>query len=1551
MRARWLGTMLLILVTFAGMAHAVTIDVTGTTDAVGTCTGTSMISCTSLRAAITYANTHAGADQINVPAGTYKITVTPGTAEHNNASGDFDLRSEMTITGANRDTTFLDGNDADRVFQAINAKVTLRNVTVRNGRAATTITSGAGYYNGPGSTLVAENVAFTNNRAFSSGATVSQGGALFNAGTMTLTNVTVSENLAQQGSGLFNSGTLSLSAVGFSGNPETLSADSDQAGGAFYQTTGTLVASSSTFSNSGHWLKDFGAKSIDGGVGYLVGGSATFTNSRFEQVGAATESTYPTRGKGGAFYIKDATLSITGTTDPTKPTFLGVSAPLRGGGIYAEGNAVVSLDRVNMRGGISGERPAVYLNQDWVGCDLTPWSGGGGGGFLAAKGAAQISITRSVISGETKPISVCEGSPITDLKGGAILLEAFTGSLSITQTSLEGDAIGYGGAMAWFAGGGTATLVNAVLTGTSSEIDANPGHGIWLSSVGGQLRLANTTIDTFAAGGSALVNQGGAVTLRNSVVTSVNEELCLGGTLTSQGYNALTEAGCPLAGTDVVSGSLGLDHDFSTHIEFLQSQPQRSFFRSYASSPLRDGGDPTGCRDFDGVELTEDVIGRARTTDGNDDGILRCDIGAIEERAVRTVGFTQPVFFVNENAGPASVTIATIGSSSSTAGLKYTLSTATGTANASDFTSVADAVFVTAASLPITRTIVINNDALAEGAETFKVNLAIDPGATSFDTVVGRAQADVTIVDDEVSTAGTLSITTATKSVGENLSTVQLVVSRTGGSTGNVAVSFATENGTATAGSDYSATSGTLNWTNGDTADKTITITITNDTIDENNETFLLRLSAPTNGATLGTSPATITILDDDTAMPGTLQFSIGTSQGNEGTRNGVVLTRTGGSDNAVSIDYTITGGTATSDDHDLSVSGTIGWAAGASGNKSLSIGAVKDLLDEADETIVITLSNPTGGAVLGATTTHTFTIKNVAAPTISFDTTAVSIGEAATTVTLSLRRTGGTAAASVDVSTAAGTATAGNDFTSKTSTVTWAAADTSAKSFVVTLLPDTIYEGDEMFSIQLSNPTGAVLGASSATVTITEDDAVPVQNGTLAFAAASYSIGEGAGAVVVTVTRSGGSDGVVGVDVVASAGTATAGADFTASTQPVSFASGDTTPKDVTIAILQDATIETGGELFTVSLSNASGGATVGTPATATVSIVDDDSAGILAFAPKQPALLPESGSATFSVQRTAGSSGAVSLSYTTAGITATAGTDFTTASGTLSWADGNTEVKTITVAITPDLLFEADETLSLQLSNATGGATIGGAASATLTIVNDDPQSGYLALVATESTALENAGDVVIEVSRTGSTSGAASVSYRTVGESAAPIEDYEEATGVLSWVDGEGGTKTFTVKLLDDSIEEAAETLTIELFNPSSNSTLAGSTATLTITDDDGPPDLLVVDLASIPDVAPTVDLDGNSGTLDLGASSDDLGIGSPDLLLGPAPDLATSVSDLASPPDLASGEPGKDKGGGCQVGSDVRDVATPFAVMVAIAWLRARRRRRDGAAEPV
>jgi hypothetical protein len=178
-------------------------------------------------------------------------------------------------------------------------------------------------------------------------------------------------------------------------------------------------------------------------------------------------------------------------------------------------------------------------------------------------------------------------------------------------------------------------------------------------------------------------------------------------------------------------------------------------------------------------------------------------------------------------------------------------------------------------------------------------------------------------------------------------------------------VDYATSDGTATSGVDYTSASGTLNWADGDSASKTFNVSITQDVSVESDETVNLTLSNPGGGAVLGTNTAVLTILDDDS--PGTLQFSSATYSVNEGGGTATItVPRTGGSTGAVSVDYATSDGTATSGVDYTTTSGTLNWADGDSASKTFNIPIIDDSDIEGSETVNLSLSNPTGGAILG---------------------------------------------------------------------------------------------------------------------------------------------------------------------------------------------------------------------------------------------------------------------------------------------------------------------------------------------------------------------------------------------------------------------------------------------------------------------------------------------------------------------------------------------------------------------------------------------------------
>ena len=181
--------------------------------------------------------------------------------------------------------------------------------------------------------------------------------------------------------------------------------------------------------------------------------------------------------------------------------------------------------------------------------------------------------------------------------------------------------------------------------------------------------------------------------------------------------------------------------------------------------------------------------------------------------------------------------------------------------------------------------------------------------------------------------------------------------------------------GTAIAGADYQATSGTLTWAEGESADKSFTISIVDDNEFEGDETVNIDLASAT-GAGLGSlRSAVLSIVDDELAVAGTVELSASSYSAGEG--DGFItisVTRNGGAKGAVSIDYSTNAGTQRRASI-ISRRAVLSWSDGDASQMSFQISLTNDSTDENNETLTVMLSNPIGGLGIGNPSTATVTI------------------------------------------------------------------------------------------------------------------------------------------------------------------------------------------------------------------------------------------------------------------------------------------------------------------------------------------------------------------------------------------------------------------------------------------------------------------------------------------------------------------------------------------------------------------------------------------------
>jgi uncharacterized protein (DUF1800 family) len=432
-------------------------------------------------------------------------------------------------------------------------------------------------------------------------------------------------------------------------------------------------------------------------------------------------------------------------------------------------------------------------------------------------------------------------------------------------------------------------------------------------------------------------------------------------------------------------------------------------------------------------------------------------------------------------------------------------------------------------------------------------------------------------------------------------------------------------------------------------------------------------------------------------------------------------------------------------------------------------------------------------------------------------------------------RANGSSQAVTVAYGTTSGTATAGTDYIAAVGTLSWGDGDSATKSFSIPVLNTTPFSGAKSLTVDLNTPTGGAAVGSPKTATITiNGSASSTQAGSLAFAAATYSVNQSVGTLTINVARTNGSTGPVNVAYVSSNGTATSGADYTAVNGTLNWTNGDISAKPITIPI-SVTTLFSGVKTFTVALSNATGGAAVGMPTTATVSINGSaivPQQGTFTLSAANYTVTQGSGAQVITVTRTGGSTGAVAVTYATSSGTANAGTDFTATAGTLNWTNGDTANKTFSIPISNATPFQGSKRFTVALSAPTGGATLSAPMSATVTI-NGNPISGSLKLSSPTYTVNQSAGTLTINVNRISGSTGDITVAYATSDNSAKSGTDFTTTSGTLSWGAGDSSNKTISIPISNASPFTGNKTFGITLSSPTGGASLSNPfTATITI-----------------------------------------------------------------------------------------------------------------------
>ena len=547
--------------------------------------------------------------------------------------------------------------------------------------------------------------------------------------------------------------------------------------------------------------------------------------------------------------------------------------------------------------------------------------------------------------------------------------------------------------------------------------------------------------------------------------------------------------------------------------------------------------------------------------------------------------------FSENDANTALFFVSRTGSTTAALTVNYTMS---GTATSgADYTAPSGTVTIPAAATGAYVNIAILGDALLEGTETITLN--VTPDAT-FSAGIGSAT--YYLDDAETLTLG-LRYNPNTATVSEGVGAATATITLSGASANTVTVQTVLNGGTALGGGiDYTYLGEVVTFAPGETS-KVISIPITDDTLPEGNETIILNLDNPTNARLSNTASNTVftlTITDNDAAPAATVGFTSTTGTGSEAIGVApIYVTLSGAQAGVVTVDYAVTGGTATAADHTI-VAGTLTFAAGETA-KLLPNSIVDDGNQETNETIILTLSNPTG-IVLSANATHTFTITDNDAMTLTIAATTASASEPTTDGLFTITRTGAIASAATVNLVVTGTATAGSDYVSIPLTATLAAGSATT-TIPVSVLDDATGEGNETVIVTLAAGGYSIGTPSAATVTIADDEP------TVSIGASDASAAElGTDPGTITITRTGSTAASLTLDATIS-GTASAPDDYAALALPLTIPAGSAS-LTLTVAPVDDIAPE-GSETVIVTL-NVAAGYLISGPATATVTILDDD-------------------------------------------------------------------------------------------------------------------------------------------------------------------------------------------------------------------------------------------------------------------------------------------------------------------------------------------------------
>lgn len=975
-------------------------------------------------------------------------------------------------------------------------------------------------------------------------------------------------------------GTLTVTEIiTFTGNSATDTLIDAQGNGRVFNVT----AGTATFQNL--TIQGGNSASSGGGVNSTGGANLSFSNVVITNNMATTN--------GGGIAIASGSLTLTGTQ------IMSNTAGNSGGGIYSnnggitfDNSQVLTNTAVGNGGGISLNlaNATLQMNNGQINDNIAnTTSGFPGGGLHVAQGSATID------GGEIRNNQA--------YRGGGILISGGVagGSVQLNGGQIISNEANYGGGVYVFNEQGSLTINGGDITENRS-LDPNSfgGGGLYIFQGLVTLNAGNISLNTALndGGGMEIGDAVGRFVQNGGAIFSNSADNMGGGIYVGEG--TVTIGGGTIHSNDSDAGGGGIALEMNSHATIANS----AILTNTAVGVTSGGGiNNAGTLTITNVTLSGNNAGLGAGLSNSGTAVLT-NVTLSENTATNNGGgltnsgsLTVGSSIIFGNSATSSPDCS--GSSPTTADYNFS-GASCGLSGGND-----------SSSNPLLQPLALN------GGGT--LNYALGAGSPAID---GGNNATCPATDQRgnlrpvggVCDSGAYEdgigffISDASLTEGNSGSTqMSFIVSRSFMTSTTYTVDYETADNSALSGLDYTTVSNTLTF-NAATMTQTVNVAILGDTLDEFDETFDVTLSNPSGASQLGDATGTGTILDDDD--PPTLTIGdVTVNEGDSGTTTAVfTATLSAISGKTITVDWATMDGTAVAGTDYVAASSTLTFIPGDD-EKNISITINGDINDEFDETFTVDLSNESNVTLSSSSAQATITNDDLP-PELTIEDVSVTEGDSGTTTadfTVNLSVASGKTI-TVNYQTADGSATAGSDYVSATDTLT-ITPGLESETISITVIGDMVDEFNETFDITLSNPDNATISGGTAVGTITDDD--PLPSATIS----GTSVTEGDSGTVIaefTVTLSGASEKVITIDYSSANGSATAGEDYTAVANTLTFNPGESLSQTISVIVHGDEDVEP-SETFYINLTGSNNASLSNSQATGTI----DNDDGVLIFLP----------------------------------------------------------------------------------------------------------------------------------------------------------------------------------------------------------------------------------------------------------------------------------------------------------------------------------------------